>query len=231
MTNRDSIIAKIKKCLALGKSSNEHEAAAAMRQAQKMMAEHGITDLDIQAAGAEEHRAKAGAKSHPAIWESVLAANIGDAFGCRVVFSGGGWTRNGEWCFVGCGAAPEVAHYAFVVLHRQAKRARDYHIKSALKRCKPATKTRRADLFSEGWVLSVVGTISAFAGSEQQAAAADAYLAKHYPALRNHHPRDRNDGRTLRDHEQNDYFAGRRSGCSAKINRGVGGQSAALSLE
>ena len=33
-TERDKIIAKVKKCLALAKSSNEHEAATALRQAQ-----------------------------------------------------------------------------------------------------------------------------------------------------------------------------------------------------
>ena len=32
--NRDDALKKIKKCLALGRSANEHEAAAAMRQAQ-----------------------------------------------------------------------------------------------------------------------------------------------------------------------------------------------------
>lgn len=38
-TERDKIIAKVKKCLALAKSSNEHEAATALRQAQKLMQE------------------------------------------------------------------------------------------------------------------------------------------------------------------------------------------------
>jgi hypothetical protein len=34
--DRETALTKIKKCLALAKSSNEHEAAAAMRQAQKL---------------------------------------------------------------------------------------------------------------------------------------------------------------------------------------------------
>lgn len=42
------IIEKIKKCMALGKSSNVHEAAAAMRQAQKMMEQYGLTEDDIE---------------------------------------------------------------------------------------------------------------------------------------------------------------------------------------
>ena len=45
--DRDKIIAKVK-CLALAKSSNEHEAANALRQAQKLMQAHGISDLDVE---------------------------------------------------------------------------------------------------------------------------------------------------------------------------------------
>lgn len=231
MDSRAKVLGKIKKCLALSASSNEHEAEAALRQARKLMETHGVTDLDILAAEAEERRAKSGAKSHPANWETMLAYRVGDAFGCQVIFSGGFWNRQGEWCFIGCGAAPEVAHYAFTVLHRQAKRAREEHIKTKLKRCKVATKTRRADLFCEGWVRSVVGAISAFAGNDQQTTAIDAYLSKHYPKLTSRQARDRNDGRKLRDHEYDDYAAGSRSGIDAQLNRGVGGQATPLFLE
>ena len=48
MSDRDKILDKIKKCLALSASSNEHEAEAALRQARKMMEANGITDLDIR---------------------------------------------------------------------------------------------------------------------------------------------------------------------------------------
>jgi hypothetical protein len=158
----------------------------------------------------------------------MLASKIGDAFGCRVIFSRAGWQNmrycdSGAWCYIGCGASPEVAQYAFEVLLRQARRARAEHIRTRLKRCKTATKTRRADLFSEGWVRGVVSTITGFAGGEQQATAIDAYLGKHYPSLRDLKARDRNDGRSLRDHEYDDYAAGGRAGRDAQLNRGVGG--------
>lgn len=231
MSDRSKILDKIKKCLALSASSNEHEAEAALRQARKLMEANCVTDLDIQAAEAEERRAKAGAKSHPSNWETRLASKIADTFGCRVIFSGGFWSCNGEWCFIGCGVAPEIAHYTFAVLHRQAKRAREEHIKTRLKRCKVATKTRRADLFSEGWVRSVAGTIAAFSGTDQQSTAIDAYMTKNYPSLSNLQAKDRNDGRSLRDHEYGDYDAGRHSGKDAQLNRGVGGTDQRLALE
>ncbi|MFA7269863.1 MAG: DUF2786 domain-containing protein [Sterolibacterium sp.] len=231
MSDHEKIIAKIKKCLAISASSNEHEAEAALRQARKLMEAHGIDDQDIQAAEAEERRAKSGAKSQPANWETMLAVKIGDAFGCRVIFFCGGWNRPGEWCFVGCGMEPEVSQYAFAVLHRQGKRAREEHIKAKLKRCKVATKTRRADLFSEGWVRSVVGKIVAFAGNEQKATAIDAYMTKHHPSLGELKSRDRNDGRKLRDHEYDDYAAGSKSGRDAQLNRGIDGTESRLALE
>jgi len=228
MNDRNRILDKIKKCLALSASSNEHEAEAALRQARKLMEEHGVTDLDIQAAEAEECRARAGAARYPSNWETMLACKVGDAFGCRTIFSGG-WM--GEWTYIGCGAAPEVAQYALTVLLRQAQRARSEYIKSRLKRCKTTTKTRRADLFSEGWVRAVVATIAAFAGTEQQGAAIDAYVAKNYPSLRDLNARDRNDGRKLRDHEYDDYFSGSRSRRDAQLNRGVDGTAPLSMLE
>ena len=228
MNDRSKILDKIKKCLALSASSNEHEAEAALRQARKLMETHGISDIDIQIADVEERLAKAGARTRPANWETILAIKIGDAFGCRVIFVGH-WNRKGEWSFIGCGAAPEVAHYAFTVLVRQAKRAREEHIKARLKRCKLATKTRRADLFSEGWVRSVVGKIAAFAGNDQQTTAIDAFMAKFHPSLGNLHTRNRNDSRKLRGYEYDDFAAGHHSGRDAQLNRGVGGTEA-LSL-
>lgn len=226
MTDRKKIIDKIKKCLALSASSNEHEAAAALRQARKLMEAHGISDLEMQAAGASEYRQRAGAQASPSQWETNLAVSIADAFGCRAIFSPAVFLLRprADWVYIGCGAAPEVAGYAFAVLHRQGKRAREQHIKTALKRCKLGTKTRRADLFCEGWVSAVVGKIEAFAGNDVQSQAIDAYLATTYPSLRSLNSRDRNEGRSLRDHEFADLISGKLSGRSAELNRGVGGE-------
>lgn len=221
MTDREKIIDKIKKCLALSASSNEHEAAAALRQARKLMEAHNISDVEMLAAGASAHRQRAGAQTSPPNWEALLADRIADAFGCQVIFSSG--MRTGAWLYIGCGPSPEIAGYAFEVLHRQCKRARAEHIKARLKRCKTATKTRRADLFCEGWVGIVVDKIDAFAGNDAQRDAIEAYVATNFPALRNLNARDRNGDRALRDHEYGDWMAGRAKGAAAELNRGVGG--------
>jgi len=222
MSDRDKIIDKIKKCLALSASSNEHEAEAALRQAMKLMELHGITELDVLAAEAVEAAAKAGASMKPANWEAMLAAKIGDAFGCRVLFSCN-YGRPGNWLFIGLDPAPEIAQYAFSTLLRQAKSARQAHIKGPLKRCKPATKTRRADLFSDGWVHSVTGKINTFAGTPEHDKAVSAFLAKKYPDRGSLKSRNRNAGRRLSDLEHGDYFSGRSQGKDAQLNHGVNG--------
>lgn len=51
MDTKQKVLDKIKKCLALGKSSNANEAATALRQAQALMRKHGITELDIDTLG------------------------------------------------------------------------------------------------------------------------------------------------------------------------------------
>lgn len=231
VSDRDKIIDKIKKCLALSASSNEHEAAAALRQATKLMEAHGISDLDVLAADAVECAIKAGAKTKPAAWEATLAKRVADAFGCRLLFSPV-WLfeDSGKWLFIGCDPAAEIGSYAFSVLFRQCKRARAEHIKTVLKRCKAATKTRRADLFCEGWVSSVVGKINAFAGTDEQRLMIDAYMAKHHPKVGTGKTTDRNGQRRLSDRDYNDYASGIHKGKDAQLNRGVDGaeQRAAL---
>lgn len=221
MSNRDKIIDKIKKCLALSASSNEHEAAAALRQANKLMEQHGITDLDVMAAEACESRAKSGAATTPSNWESSLAGHVARGFSVRVIFAAG-W-KTGEWIFIGTGAGPEVAQYAFSVLLRQAKKARKAHIDDRLRRCRPGIRTRRADLFCEGWVRSVTALINNFCGVEPNPDAVDAYMNSKFPVLADLHARDRNANRNLSHHDHMDLMHGAMAGQDARLNKGVGG--------
>ena len=226
MTDHDKVLDKIKKCMALSSSSNEHEAAIALRQAQKLMELHGITDIDVKAAQAEEKRARAGACKRPAGWECTLAQNIATAFGCHLLF-----LRNsnaGHWSYIGCGPAPEIAQYAFAVLLRQIKRARAEHIQTVLKRCKSMTKTRRAELFCAGWVHAVGQTITALAENTQHTEAINAYMAVRYPNLEALQTQNRNQGKSLSDRDWSDYLTGNERGRSVQLNHGMGHQSGQL---
>lgn len=223
MSERKKVFDKIKKCMALSASSNEHEAEAALRQARALMEKHNIDDADMLAYEASEQHAKSSAKHTPVNYETALACKIADSFGCMVIFSTGIWNKPGTWKFIGCGVAPEIASYSFQVLLRQCKNARSEHIKTKLKRCKLATKTRRADLFCNGWMFAVSGKIAALVGNERQTDAIDAYIAKHYPSMKDMTSRDRNDGRKLNDREYDDFAKGSHAGKNAELNRGVNG--------
>lgn len=228
MSNRDAIIRKIKACLALGKSANEHEAAAAMRQAQKLMQDHGISDFDIETADVLEDVTNAGASTKPARWECWLAQKSADAFCCEVFFTERWSPTPGIWTFVGVGPSAEIARYAFDVLFRQLKRARALHIKTALKRCGPASRTRRADLFCEGWVTAVANKIEAFSGSDGQRKKISGYLESKYK-LSGFQGRNRNSGRSLTERDYGDFVAGHHAAKDIELNRGVG-TSAPLAL-
>lgn len=225
------ILEKIRKCMALSKSSNEHEAAAALRQAYKLMAQHGITEGDVLAAEACEARAKSSAASKPSTWEAGLSAGLGRIFGCRVIFRADQIFVQGGWFFVGGGANPEVAKYCFEVLLRQLKRGRADYIKEKLKRCRTATKTRRADLYCESWVLAALGKAEELVPGEREQQAVDAFMARYHPTTSQLKTTSRNgDKRTLNEAESRDWIAGRRGGAETSLNHGVG-SSPTLALE
>lgn len=50
----ERVIRKIQRCLALSKSSNENEAATAMHQAQTLMREYRLTELDVRLSDVDE---------------------------------------------------------------------------------------------------------------------------------------------------------------------------------
>ncbi|MCK9987610.1 MAG: hypothetical protein AzoDbin1_04082 [Azoarcus sp.] len=232
MADKDKILDKIRKCMALSASSNENEAAAALRQARALMDKHGISDADVLASEAGEESAKAGAAARPSNWESALAGRIASVFGCKIVFRPGWFNRPPAWVFIGVGANYEVAKYCFEVLFRQIRKARSEHIRTALKRCKTTTKTRRADLFCEGWVNAAAGKLDAMALGEREQAALDAFMQQRHPALIDLKATDRNSGRkSLSDREYADYAAGHLSGRDVELNRGVGADAAPLALE
>ncbi|WP_033965068.1 DUF2786 domain-containing protein [Pseudomonas aeruginosa] len=218
-TDRDKIIAKVRKCLALAKSSNEHEAANALRQAQKLMQMHGISDLDIEHSDIQEESTRAGAAQKPARWECGLATRVAAAFDCSVFLACN--RPVGRWVLVGAAPSGEIARYAFEVLFRQAKRARAHYVKTALKRC-TTTRTRRADLFCEGWVMTATELVENFAGSAAAQARVTAYL-EHKHTLTSFQGHNRNAGRNLSERDYGDMQAGHRSGRDAQLNRGVGG--------
>lgn len=217
----ESILLKIRKCLALSRSSNVHEAAIALKQAQALMQKH---NLDHEALRTVEDVSEAWvegvAKKHTG-WETLLAKLVANAFGCKVLV----W--DSRWLYVGEGGA-ESAIFAFEVLLRQVRYARGEYIKTKLTRCNRASKTRRGDMFCLAWVIEVEKMVVAFAQSDEQKARIDAYIALHIEVeetkakLTNRRNRKTN---VLSAEESRDYRAGLVEGKKAYLNRGVHGES------
>lgn len=175
--DKEKALDKIKKCLALSRSANEHEAAQALKHAQALMAQYGVNESDVALADVGECERKA-PKTAPK-WHWRLVHLCGRAFGCdrwhNTRFTGG------SFVFCGLGGRAELAAYAYEVLLRRLKAARRQYIKTALSRVRTSRiKTARADQFCEGWVSRVRDTVQDFARPAAETELLECYISKKY---------------------------------------------------
>jgi hypothetical protein len=87
--NHEQIIEKVRKLLALARSDNEHEAAAAAGAAERLLQEHRLSEVDLECAAEPTERAQADTEpleqlGHAlATWKSHLAASLCRLHGCH----------------------------------------------------------------------------------------------------------------------------------------------------
>lgn len=226
---RDEALQKIKKCLALAASPNEHEAAAALRQARKLMEQFSLTDADVSLADVAEQAQKA--QNAPlVIWENCLAHMVADVFGCRlltrvqpVLTRGLSIRKQRQFVFVGVGASAELAGYAFDVLSQQCAKDRRAYIGKQPKNCKTKTKVARGDRYAEGWIWAVQDKLEAFAGNKHYEELLTSYMQERYSQTQTVSAKDRAKGRNVTD---GDFSHGHRAGLQANINHGLGASQA-----
>lgn len=216
MTDK-AILDKIRKCLALGRSANEHEAAAALAKVRELMAAHGITDAQLAMADIEEATARASRNLRPPRWESLLASTVCRALGVIQFID-----EFGDRCFVGRGASAEIATYAFTFLCRRLKVERAEYIRTHLRRCKPGRKRARADVFCEAWAVSVYSKVAKLTPKPPKDDLLGQFLAERHPDLmtvesRGAEAKGRGTG--------NDFLQGLVAGNNVDLNAGVGGGS------
>ena len=222
-----NILEKILKCLALSKSSNEHEAATALYQARKLMEQHNISDTQLLAADVSESCTDAGARRKPADWESHLSVVVSNAFDCISMFSPRLFKKS-QWTFIGVGKKPEIAKYAFEVLYRQLKKARSEFIKVHCKRIKTSSKTRRADLFCDAWVYAAYEKVRFIAGNKSDENSITAYLEEKYPNRADLKTQNRNKNNSFRQKDFDAINLGSSAGEKARLDRSIGQDSQAL---
>jgi hypothetical protein len=154
--DREKVLNKIKKCLALSKSSNEHEAAAAMRQAKALMDKYGLSFADAGVLSMSDYSTKTNHRNPPK-WARLLGSVVGHAFGCTYFI---GYQRA---VFVGEGAAPQVAGYSYEVLLRLAESSRKRLVEQYSNQADKATLKRLGQAYLEGWVSGVNSVVDKFA--------------------------------------------------------------------
>jgi hypothetical protein len=229
--NRKTVIEKIKKLLALSKSANQYEAAAALRQAMAFMEKHQIDADDPDLLGITEASILGSGSQKPTVFEVVLANSIARLMDCKAILqsqikvnSQMNFKREMTWTFIGFDPAPEIASYAFDVLFRQLKKARSTFMAENLKRVKIKTnKVKRADLFCEGWVIEATKQVSNLNPNKEKLDQVTAYIKQKHE-VRNSEPTDRNKNtNTSTDRYQNDLHAGRVAGKNAKLNHAMNG--------
>ena len=217
----EKILDKIKKCLALSKSSNSNEAATAMRQAQALMRKYGVNQDQVDLSDVNSAYAAAGTVQNPARYHQMLICLICDAFGVEAIYNietvfGTKTTIE----FIGIDAQPIIASYTYEVLYRQLKKDRADYMKT-LNRFKRANKTRKADLFAEGWVQSVWSKVTSFAQPQKHKDLIKRYKESNHKNLGK--TKDRKHKATAKDDGALD--AGYRSGSKANLHHGMNGES------
>lgn len=167
--DRDRILSKIKKCLTLSKSSEAHEAAAALRQAQKMMEAHGVSQEEllgmevksIQVMTPEPYKRKL------PLYMSVLIGIVCRAFECEGLIEVGYKNGKPRLCvrYFGLNGKEQLAAYAHDVMWRQLSASwKEYQ------RLHPWAAGERGARqgFWIGWLQEVRSKVMAFAGTKEE---------------------------------------------------------------
>lgn len=167
--DRERVLERIKKCMRLSKSSEAHEAAAALRQAQKMMAAHGVTQEEllglevksIQVMTPEPYKRKL------PLYMNYLLNVCRNAFDCEAMIEAG--YRNGRprLCvrYFGINGKEQLAAYAHEVMWRQLTAAWKQYQKQ--NHWAVSEKGARQG-FWIGWIQEVRSKIDAFAGNTEE---------------------------------------------------------------
>lgn len=154
----DRAIRKIKHCLALSQSSNENEAATAMRQAQALMREYQLTETDVKLSDVGEVESSMSRAERRPLWDQHLSAVVASIFNVKSL-------RYKHWCnikgrrveraiFVGVSPAQHIALYAYETLLARLTLARNEYaagVRSGRYRSSYSAATA-GDHFAIAWV-------------------------------------------------------------------------------
>lgn len=184
--DKEKALDKIKKCLALSKSANEHEAAQALKHAQALMKKYELDERDVALAEIMQSSADRTVPFQADDWHWGVMWMVAEVFGCRPL------QRGNKAIFYGTGSRPDLAAYAFDVIYRQLTAARRKWLKEQCKARKPANRKYLANQYCEGWIhgarRNVIGFVLKKTEQQMLDAYADQYVHSVEPRRKNTKP-------------------------------------------
>lgn len=175
---RKKLEGRLKKCLALSKSPEPHEAAAALRQAQALMRELGITEDDLDGLDMADAVVKTREGFGRCRTMSALSNMLEDAFSVKAVFEANPGSANRlNVRYIGPRAKVMLAEYAHRVVWRAMQAAWDEVLVT-----RPWMKSDggKRQSFHMGWLRSVREKIEAIAPTEAEEKAIKRYCDRLY---------------------------------------------------
>lgn len=222
--SNDRILDKIKKCLALAKSSSGNEAATALRQAQILMEKHGVNQSAIDLSDVNSHFSDAGKSQKPPRYHHILVSTVAYAFAVKPIYHPS--YKGTDIEFIGFDSQPEIATYCYEVLYRQLIKDRKNYMET-LARYKRANKIRKADLFAEAWVSAVYAKVMKFALTDKQEELVDQYIKLQHGKTEELKGKEHK----IKKEDHSARIEGRLAGHSANLHNGMNGdQRAALEI-
>lgn len=187
-SDRDRLLEKIQKCMRLSKSSEPHEAAAAMRQAQKLMEHHQVSDSELLGMEVKSVHicTPSPYKRKTPLHYTYLIAIVRKAFGVEAVMEASQYYNKKGYArmhlgvrYFGIGGRADMAAYAHEVIFRQLMTGWAQY-----KKAHPEAVGERGGRMGwmVGWLQAVRSTVMEFAGEDDEGLVRKAIESK-YPTL------------------------------------------------
>ncbi|KXV51167.1 hypothetical protein AD945_00635 [Gluconobacter albidus] len=214
--DKEKIVERIRKLLALAQSQNASEAASALAKVQELMARYEVDGVTMEMASFAEVHAefRISRAERPATYALQLAVACRRAFGVSCI-----WDGQGRLSFYGDLGRSELAAYAFTVLGRQCVGARKIYFGALRKRIKKMTRIKRADAFAQGWVLTATRTLGRLKIGERETELLQLFKEQKFTDATSIDPRT---PRAVNG-QDNAYFSGVREGRNARLEHAMSG--------
>lgn len=177
---RQALLSKIKKCLALSESSSSNEAATALRQAQALMQRAGISPKEVEASIAEDEMIRTTEGFGQCLFLRLVTGMICDAFGVRGMMERNpGVANRANIRYFGVDGRAQMACYAHAVITRAVNAS----WKQFLVRFPHLKEAGAREAFRIGWLQEVKAKVMAIGIAPEHVGPIDALVKRTYKSV------------------------------------------------